>query len=205
MSTDTSTDTTALTAALLADGWTYTGPVRTEPQWRSRIHELTSPDGRLQVDACLYPDGRSTACLSAEAVRTGPVPAPGWMADLHQLALPVMLAAVKAAAHDAPASRPDPVAVAAALTAAGWTQHEDITERGRTVQREWVDPDLTRYVRWHPADRHDEGGWTVDREGSGGGASQISQHTPAAVITALALTDDPDPTEPTTAPAPEEN
>lgn len=195
MSTETAPDTTetiALTRALLEAGWSYTSPIRTEPQWRSRIHELASPDGRLTVHACVYPDGRTTASLSAEAVRTGPSPVPGWMADLDQLALSVVLAAVDAAPDDAPGPRPAEVAVAAALTAAGWTQHADIKERGRTLEREWADPDLTRYVRWHPADQHDAGGWTVDREGSGGATSQISQHTPAAVITALALTDDPD-------------
>lgn len=193
MSTDTApgtTETTALTEALLAEGWSYTGPIRTEPQWRSRIHELTSPDGRLRVDAAVFPDGHMTAHLSAEAIRTEPVPVPGWMVDLHEVPLTVALAAVKAAA--APTRSPEAASatVNTHLVLRLWARRPDVTERRRLLEREWQSPDRTRFVRWFPADEHDEGGWDVGREGPE--ATQISQHTPAAVILALALTDVPD-------------
>ena len=181
--------TTALTSALLKQGWTYANPVRTERQWRSQIHELTSPDRRLFVDASAFPDGHMIARLSAEAVGTGWDRAPGWMADLHEVPLSVALAAIKAVADPVRSPHPVPVAVSAALAGAGWAQPPDITERGRLLAREWVSPDGTRAVRWNPADQHDEGGWSVEREGPGDGETQISQHTPAAVITALALAD----------------
>lgn len=190
---DITTETTALIRALLQDGWTYANPVRTERQWRSRIHELASPDGLLYLDAAVFPDGHMTARLSAEAVRTEPAPVPGWMVDLHEVPLTVALAAVKAAA--APGRPPHAAAVAlgAALAGHGWTQWPDITERNRLLRRKWESPDGERFVRWNPADSFDEGGWTISRPGPGGddADTEISQHTPASVITALALTDDP--------------
>jgi hypothetical protein len=214
MTTDTAAEptidaTAALTTALLGQGWAYTNPVRTERQWRSRIHELASPDGRLSLDASAFPDGHMIARLSAEAVRTGPGRAPGWMADLHEVPLPVALAAVTAAADLDRPPHPAVVAVTAALAGVGWAQHTDVTERGRLLERQWESPDGQRFVRWCPADRDDEGGWTVERHRPDGEAAEthISQHTPAAVITALALTDDtashPDRTAPSTAPAPD--
>ena len=181
--------TEALTSSLLAAGWSYTCEVRTEPQWRNQIHELASPDGRLHVQASRYRDGFRIASLSADSVRTGPGRRPGWMAELHEVPLPVALAAIKAAD---PADRAASAAeVAAALTAQGWTQRDNITERGRVLERAWDSKDGTRSVSWFPADEYDLGGWTVTRPGPDErpGDSQISQYTPAAVITALALTD----------------
>lgn len=188
--TTPSTDpTTALTTALLDRGWTYANPVRTERQWHSQIHEVASPDGRLYVDASAFPDGHMIARLSADAVRTDPGRTPAWMADLHEVPLAVALAAVRAAADSGISPHPTVVTVTAALAGHGWTQYPDITERGCLLQREWQSPDGTRSVRWNPADQDDEGGWSVDREGPGDGETLASQHTPAAVITALALTD----------------
>ncbi|WP_194909620.1 hypothetical protein [Catenulispora rubra] len=193
MSTDTAPDTTteatALIQALLENGWSYTGPIRSEPQWRSRIHELASPDGRLSLDAAVFPDGHLTAHLSAEAIRTELAPVPGWMVDLHYVPLTVAVAAVKAAAAPTRAAHTG-AAVNTALVLHRWARRPDVTERGRLLEREWQSPDRRRFVRWFPADRHDEGGWDVGREGSE--ATQISQHTPPAVIIALALTDVPD-------------
>jgi hypothetical protein len=111
------------------------------------------------------------------------------MAELHEVPLPVALAAVKAAADPGRSPHPVPVAVSAALAGAGWAQHPDITERGRLLAREWVSLDGTRAVRWNPADEHDEGGWSVERPGPGEAPTEVSQHIPAAVITTLALTD----------------
>lgn len=196
MTTDTATAaeattdrTEALTSRLLAAGWSYTGEVRTEPQWRSQIHELASPDGRLRIDASRQRDGFLIARLSADAVRTDPGRRPGWMADLHEVPLPIALAAAEAAdPGDRPASAAE---IAAALTAHGWNQREDITERGRVLERAWDSADATRTVAWFPADEHDLGGWTVTRPGPDERAadSEISQYTPTAVICALALTD----------------
>ncbi|NUR31154.1 MAG: hypothetical protein HOV83_35805 [Catenulispora sp.] len=202
MSTDSITETTALTAALLADGWTYTHPVRTEPQRRTRIHELASGDGRLNLDAAEFPDGHMTAQLSVEAVRIGPGRRPGWMAELHAVPLPVALAAITAASGNG--SNP---CVQDVLTAYGWTQREDITERDRVLERAWDSPDGTRTVSHLPGDRFESGYWLVGRPGPDGrhAETQISLQTPAAVITALALTDDPDQTGPSPAPAPETN
>ncbi|MEY9861400.1 hypothetical protein ABH935_007041 [Catenulispora sp. GAS73] len=196
---DANAETTALIRALLADGWTYSGPVRTESQWRSRIHELASPDGRLSVDVAVFPNGRTTARLSAEAVRTGPATAPGWMVDLHEVPLCVALAAVKAATDTGPSPYPAAETVAAELARCGWEQRVDVTERGRLVEREWDSRNLHRFVRWFPADACDVGGWAIGREGPE--ATQISQHTPAAVITALALTEVCDRAEPRVSPA----
>jgi len=196
-----------LTAELLEHGWTYTNPVRTELQWRSRIHELASPDGRLNLDASVFPDGHMIARLSAEAVRTGPHPAPAWMVDLHEVPLHVALAAVKAAADPARPAHPVPVTVNAALATRGWLLRPDVAERNRLLERAWESPDGQRVARWNPADRDDEGGWTVERDRPDGEPAEthISQHTPAAVITALALTDHPDQAAPSRAPAPETN
>jgi hypothetical protein len=185
----TATAATTLISALQERGWTYANPVRTERQWRSQVHELASPDRRLYLDASTFPDGHMIARLSVEALSTGSDRTPGWMAELHEVPLGVALAAVTAAAEPDPTSYPTPVAVSAALAGHGWTQYPDVTERGRLLQRQWASPDGARCVRWNPADQFDEGGWTVDREGPGDAETQISQHTPAAVITALALTD----------------
>jgi len=183
--------TTELTTALLDQGWTYTREVHTEPYQRGQVHELDSPDGALHIDAVRYPHyGFHLARLSADAVRTDPGRRPGWMADLHHVPLPAALAAVTAAADPADPAQSG-AEVAAALAKHGWKQREDITERGRVLERAWDSADSTRTVSWFPADDHDLGGWTVSRPGSHElpDDSHISQHTPAAVITALALTD----------------
>lgn len=181
--------TAALTSSLLAASWNYISEVRTDPWSRNEIHELESPDGRLHIDASRQRDGFLIARLSAEAVRTEPGKRPGWMAELHEVPLPIALAAVKAAdPEDRPARAPE---VAAALTANGWSQREDITERGRLLERAWDSPDGTRTVSHLPGDKFDPGYWLVGRPGPDGkdAESQISLYTPAAVITALALTD----------------
>lgn len=180
--TDDPTDT--LTRALLAEGWSYTREVRTEPQWRSQIHELDSPDRRLHLNASRYPDGSMIARLSAEAAHTDPGRAPGWMADLHEVPLTTALAVIKAATS-APSAD-----VASTLAAEGWTQQQDITEHdGRLLERAWESPDESRTVVWWPADRFDLGGWEITRPGPKGPASTslASQFTPAPVLTALAL------------------
>lgn len=188
MSTDTTpraaTETTALTRALLEKGWTYARPVYTEPQWRSQIHHLEHPDGRLQITVSRYPAGNTTAQLAAEAIRTGDHQ-PGWMAEL-QVPLDVALAVVTAA------TGPEPTYddLDLALTARGWQQAEDFraSADGRLLERTWSCPDKTRSVSWLPGD---DGGWIITRPGPTGRSadSQASAHTPAAVITALALTD----------------
>lgn len=192
MNTDTTpraaTETTALTRALLEKGWAYAKPVYTEPQWRSQIHHLEHPDGRLQVTVNRYPAGNTTAQLAAEAVRTGDH-RPGWMAEMH-VPLVVALAAMKAATEPEPEPEPDDGALAEALTASGWKQSEDFcaSDDGRLLERAWSSPDTTRSVTWLPGD---DGGWIITRPGPTGRSadSQASAHTPAAAITALALTD----------------
>jgi hypothetical protein len=177
----------ALTGALLTAGWTYTREVRTEPQWRSEIHELDSPDRRLHVAASRFPDGSMIARLTAQAARTDPAPTPGWSADLHQIPLPAALSVIEAAA--APTA---PENVASTLAAHGWTQREDVTEAdGRLLERAWDSPDATHTASWFPPDEFDLGGWMITRPGSNGRAadSHASQFTPAAVLTALALAD----------------
>lgn len=177
----------ALTGALLAAGWSYTRDVRTEPQWRSEIHELDSPDGRLHVAASRFPDGSMTARLTAQAVRTDPARTPGWSADLHQIPLPAALSAIEAAA--APAA---PGHLASTLTAHGWTQRQDVTGHdGRLLERAWDSPDAARAVCWFPADEFDLGGWTITRPAPAGhpADSHASQFTPARVLAALALAD----------------
>ncbi|GAA2039254.1 hypothetical protein GCM10009839_46420 [Catenulispora yoronensis] len=182
--------TAALTGALTEQGWTYTREPYAEPQFRIQVHPLDSPDGRLHIDASRHrDDGFMIARLSAEAVRTDPGRRPGWMVELHEVPLPVALAAVKAADPDhRPASAAE---IAAALTADGWTQREDITERGRLLERAWDSPDCTSNLSHLPGDKFESGYWLVSRPGPDGknAESQISQYTPAAVITTLALTD----------------
>jgi hypothetical protein len=188
--TDTAADhIAALTATLVAQGWTYLREIYTDPQWRSQVHELQSPNGLLRLDASKFPNGNTIARLSAEAVCTDPNRAPGWMVDLHEVSLAVALAAVKAATGPSGAPYPTQVAVSAALSAQGWRQPPDVIERSRLIERVWESPDGERYVSWNPADLHDEGGWSVGRPGPSNAPTQISQHTPAAVIAALALTD----------------
>lgn len=181
--------TEALTSSLLAAGWSYAREVRTDPLSRSQIHELASPDGRLHIHASRHRDGFLIASLSADAVRTDPGRRPGWMAELHEVPLPIALAAAQAADPDA---RPARLAeVAAALTERGWTQREDITERDRLLERAWDSPDRTRALSHLPGDKFEPGFWLVGRPGPDGkhAETQISLHTPAAVIAALALTD----------------
>jgi hypothetical protein len=192
MTTTTPISITDLTAALTAQGWTYLREVYTDAHQHNEIHELGSPDGRLRLDASIHPDGFVIARLSADAVRTDPGRSPGWVADLHEVPLPVALAAVKAAADSSPNSHRIHLAVTAALVAHGWEQDADTTERGRLVERTWESPDSPRTVVWNPADDFDEGGWTIYRDGPEDGKTNISQYTPAAVITALALTNHPD-------------
>ena len=180
--------TAALTSALTEQGWTYTREPYAEPQFRLEIHPLDSPDGRLHIDASRHrDDGFMTARLSAEAVRTDPGRRPGWMAELHEVPLPVALAAITAASGE---NDFDPC-VQDVLTAHGWTRREDITERERVLERAWDSPDRTRTVSHLPGDNFEPGYWLVGRPGPDGkpAESQISQYTPAAVITALALTD----------------
>ena len=186
--TEPTTDRTeALTSSLLAAGWSYTCEVRTEPQWRTQIHELASPDGRLHIHASRHRDGFLIASLAAEAVRTDPGRRPGWMAELHEVPLPVALAAITAASEEngfAPC-------VQDALTAHGWTRREDITERDRVLERAWDSPNRTRTVSHLPGDKFEPGYWLVGRPGPDrrNAETQISLHAPAAVIAALALTD----------------
>lgn len=210
--TDTapSTDRTeALTSSLLAAGWSYLREVYAEPQWRSQIHELQAPDGRLRLDASLFPDGHMIARLSAEAVRTGSAPRPAWMTDLHEVPLVTALAAIEAASG--PELEPDekarlaqafgqsigPDLVEAQLRARGWEESEDPeTDRdGCITEIEWESENGERRVLWHAEDRFDSGGWIVtrwhtdERGVSHGAETHASQYTPAAVITALALTE----------------
>ena len=208
--TDTTDRLAALTDALTAQGWTYLRDVYTEPQWRSQIHELQSPDGRLRLDASRYPDGHMIARLSAEAVRTGPKRRPAWMTDLHEVPLATALAAIKSASG--PELEPDdnarlaqafgqnigPHLVEAQLRAHGWEESEDPeTDRdGCITEIEWESENGEHHVLWHAEDQFDSGGWTVtcwrtDEQGISRTAdTQASQYTPAAVIAALALTDE---------------
>ncbi|MBR7830630.1 hypothetical protein KDK95_30290 [Actinospica sp. MGRD01-02] len=201
--------TAALARTLLADGWTHDRDSRTEPVQDTEIHELASPDGRLRLAAARYADGRMTARLSARPGSSGPVHSPGWEADLHKVSLPVALAAVKAAADPA---EPDldaatqharsfghhigPHLVAALLTARGWeveTEPEEDRD-GRITEIEWVWPDGRRSVCWSVDDRLGTASWSVTRWHSDGRAhhptdTYASEHTPPAVIAALALSD----------------
>lgn len=176
--------TAALTGALTARGWTYTRPISTDSQWRSTRHQLESTDGLLHIDAAAYPDGFMIAQLSAEAVRTEPQRRPGWMAEIHEVPLTAVFAAIAA-------SEPPEQDLPATLLAAGWSQQPDVCERGRVLERRWTSPDATRSVSWDPGDEHDLGGWTVTRPGPDGhpADTQASQHTPPPVLAALALTD----------------
>ncbi|WP_194913261.1 hypothetical protein [Catenulispora rubra] len=197
----------ALTDALTAEGWTYVREVYTEPQWRSRIHELQCPEGRLRLDASLFPDGHVIARLSAEAIRTGPAPRPAWMTDLHEVPLAAALAAVSAA--NGPESEPDedahlaqafgqnirPRLLEALLITEGWDLTTDPEEDrdGRIIEVEWESADGHRRVLWEAEDRFDSGGWTVTRwhtdvhGASRSAVTQVSQYTPVAVIAALAM------------------
>lgn len=226
---DTTAETTALTQALLEAGWSYTSPIRTEPQWRSRIHELASPDGRLSVDAAVFPDGHMTARLSAKAVRTGPTPRPDWTADLHTVPLSAALAAVKAASEPEP--EPDeqtrlaqafgqnigPHQVDTLLRAKGWehSTEPDEDRDGRVTEIEWESARGHEFVVWNAEDRFDSGGWTVthwhtdEHNVSRPTDTYASQNAPATVITALALADVPhehaDRGTPNAAPTPDGN
>jgi hypothetical protein len=198
--------TAALARNLLADGWTHVRDGRTEPAPGAEVHELASPDGRLRLDAARYSDGRMTARLSARPVRTGPVHSPGWEADLHEVPLPVALAAVKAAADpdlDAGTQHAQPFGedtgphlVGALLTAQGWeveTEPEEDRD-GRITEIEWVLPDGGRAVCWSVEDRLGTAGWSItrwrcDERTRHATDTYASAHTPAAVIAALALTD----------------
>ncbi|ACU72938.1 hypothetical protein Caci_4073 [Catenulispora acidiphila DSM 44928] len=177
--TDTATEATtdrteALTSSLLAAGWSYTCEVRTEPQWRSQIHELASPDGRLHLHASRYPDGDMIASLSADsASTTGPGRRPGWMAELHEVPLPVALRRGHAAR-----ARLD-------------TTRGHHRARPRTGARLGQPGPRPHRVPPLPGNKFEPGYWLVGRPGPDGkhAETQISLHTPAAVIAALALTD----------------
>lgn len=200
--------TAALARTLLAEGWTHLRDGRTEPAQGTEIHELASPDGRLRLDAARYPDGRMTARLSDRPVGDGPVRAPGWETDLHEVPLPAALAAVNAAREP---TEPDldqgtqiarsfgqtgPHLVGALLTAQGWeveTEPEEDRD-GRITEIEWVLPDGGRTACWSVEDRLGTASWSITRWHSDGRThhnteTYASGHTPPAVIAALALTD----------------
>jgi hypothetical protein len=201
--------TAAVARTLLADGWIHVRDGRTEPGDDLEIHELASPDGRLHLEAARYPDGRMTARLSARPVSAGPVRAPRWEADLHEVPLPVALAAVKAATDPA---GPDldaatrharsfgqdtaPRLVEALLTAQGWeveTEPEEDRD-GRIAEIEWVCHEGRRAVCWSVEERLGTVSWSIARWHSDGRAhhptdTYASEHTPPAVIAALALAD----------------
>ncbi|HTJ72615.1 MAG TPA: hypothetical protein VL551_34070 [Actinospica sp.] len=201
--------TAALARNLLAEGWTHARDDRAEAAQGTEIHELESPDGRLRLAAARFPDDRMTARLSARPVRTGPVHSPGWEADLHEVPLPVALAAVKAAVEP---TDPDldagtrlarsfgqdtgPHLVGALLTAQGWeveTEPEEDLDEGRITCIEWVSPG-GRAVCWSVEERLETVSWSITRWHSDGRTHRAtdtyaSQHTPPALIAALALTD----------------
>ena len=201
--------TAAVARTLLADGWTHVRDGRTEPGEDLEIHELASPDGRLHLEAARYPDGRMTARLSARPVSAGPVRAPRWEADLHEVPLTAAFAAVKAATDPAD---PDPGVrtrrawrfgqdavprlVGALLTAQGWKVKNELEEDsdGRIAAIEWVCHEDRRAVCWSVEERLGTVSWNIARWHSDGRAhhptdTYASEHTPPAVIAALALTD----------------
>ncbi|NUP46258.1 MAG: hypothetical protein HOW97_02930 [Catenulispora sp.] len=178
-------ETGGLTESLTARGWIHTKPMSLDPQWRSVRESLEDPDGRLHLDAAVYPDGHLVAHLSAEATRSaaGGLITPGWMADLSEWPREAILAAITAATAEPEPDLPD------TLKQAGWEQLADIRQAGRLLERSWTSPDGSASLTWAPADDHDLGGWGVIREIDGERLeANASQHTPPAILTALALT-----------------
>lgn len=170
--------TAGLVDALTARGWAHTGPLRTEPQWRSVCQTLQGPDGRLNLDAAVFPGGNQTITLSAEAVRDGDGRAltPAWTIDLSDWPHEKVLAVIDAAGDD-----PN---LQDALNQAGWQQLPDICEAGRLLERAWTNPEHTAALFWTPGEEHDTGGWVVTR---GRLQAAASQDTPPSIITSLAL------------------
>lgn len=181
--------TVGLVEALTAHGWTHTGPMRIDPQWRSVCQTLADPEGRMNLDVAAFPDGNLTVSLTAEALRgsDGRLVTPAWMVDLSEWPREAVLACTTAitTATEPAASLPD------ALRQAGWQQLPDICEAGRLLERSWANPERTASVTWAPADDFDDGGWGVIRENGDGQRREanVSQHVPEQVLTALALAD----------------
>ncbi|WP_194894130.1 hypothetical protein [Catenulispora pinisilvae] len=201
---------------LLADGWTYTQDIATDPGGNTQLHQLASPDRALTLNVHDVSGGLCFGTLTAPSVRTGGTRRRFWSAQF-SAPLPIALAAITTA-HQA-TTTPQLDSVEALLTAAGWHERHDEPdedlendydeddwdeedEDGPQI-RTWTSPDGDRWVIWCGPD-NDPAFWDVDCTKDGSTRARLTRHTPAAVITALALTnhpdDDPDHAAPTTAP-----
>jgi hypothetical protein len=204
----TTTDTTSSCSAtvaqtLLADGWTYTHDIATDPGGGTQVHQLASLDGALTLNVHDVSDGLCLSTLTARSVRTGGKRRRFWSAQF-SAPLPIALAVITAARQATTISHPD--SVESLLTAAGWRERpdepdedleddydydDDYEDEDGPQIRTWGAPNGDRWVTWFGPD-DDPAFWDVDRITSGNTRARLTQHTPAAVIAAVALTDAPD-------------
>jgi len=193
----------ALARALLADGWSYAHDIGTDPAWGTEIHQLHSPDGCLNLHANDVCTQCCLVMLTGSSVRASGKRRRSWSAQL-TVPLPVALAVIAAARQPAATRTPD--SVGALLSAAGWHERDDDLDEDDDVEedddefddedgpliRTWAAPDGARSVTWFGPD-DDPAFWSVERphpqDGTTRAHFQFSQHTPAPVIAAAALTD----------------
>lgn len=190
MSTDTEQTLTAWADALTEAGWTPQ-PDREVPAHLAGLRHLIDSTGAVEARAHAYPeDGIEVTLLSTARL-------PGGGAAWHVIAGWLSAEAVIAAA---PAEDAEEAAVGQAagdlLTAAGWTLQRFEVLGPSFAEYQWASPDDTRWATFttpdpDPDGNGGDGGWILSRPGDGGRQHRItaSASTPAATITALALSD----------------
>jgi hypothetical protein len=185
---------------LLTDaGWTFPAPapdVQMPPWPNADLRALADPTGTLRLLCCRMPDGQLTATFYAPDPVTGSHQDPAWRVHADVLPAAVFASAARAAtsdpdATDAPGGLEQ---VAHALSAASWPLTSERYLFGELLERHWMSPTARRTVTWY---RHGaahglhRGGWRILRSGPTSPPVRLtaSRHTPAAVITTLALAD----------------
>lgn len=174
-----------LAAAVHWYAWTHTSPEPTQLSGhRVERHTFTSPGKDLYLHASRQPSGEVSAYLAAPRRHTAQQRQPGWQAEVAHLPAHVTRAAIAAC------TAPHPE-IANVLADAGWHLAEEVSERGRLLERRWESNCRTRSLSWFPADQFDDGGWTIHRPLPAGPETDLhaSRFTPHAVLAALALTD----------------